>query len=109
MQTDLLFSRRNSAQTLKIMLPMKLNDLLVVPRHRGRKSVKSKLFIAKTLLISTPIPNSQLFPEKPSLQRHWYALPSSKHWPPFWQGFESHGLARDVGAEKPNNASENNS
>ena len=92
------------------MLPMKLNDMLVVPRHRGRKSVKSKLFIAKKkLLISTPIPNSQLVPEKPSLQRHWYALPSSKHWPPFWQGFESHGLARDVGAEKPNNARENNS
>lgn len=41
-----LFSK-HSAQTLKIMLPMKLNDLLVVPRHRGRKSVKSKLFIAK--------------------------------------------------------------
>lgn len=85
-------------------------DLLVVPRYRGRKSVKSKLLIAKTkLLISTPIPNSQLVPEKPSLQRHWYALSSSKHWPPFWQGFEPHGRARDVGAEKPNNARENNS
>lgn len=103
-----LFSK-HAAQTLEIMLPMKLNDLLVVPRHRGRKSVKSKLSIAKKMLTSTPIPNSQLVPEKPSLQRHWYALPSSKHWPPFWQGFESHGLARDVGAEKPNNARENNS